>query len=708
MNIQPTIHPRSNNGRRGRGRSNSGGYRRDYTTRNLNSVQEIGQMQQHSPSHGIDQQMMSNSPNYGGGAAGGGYFMHTQYPGAIFTNQMPMGHHSAAAQHAAGTPLYINNHLMYPYYPHGGILYPAMLPQPEYPIGDEKGEEQMNPENISGVMSPVMWPAEYQQHIENQMPLPSEEFIQPHHTDEYTVQTADEFIPQSANEFTQSPQHQLPPNEFIAQQLSPEFNQNAPPDTTEFLHSSDGQGFVYGRPEPIEQNSPILLNPMYKSNYPPEFVPNNQQQQQHHHTSLPVEFLQPEQNDLGAHQNNETLSFDAYNNNINVEKDGPYENQIMEIPASNSINYNESVASIVRSHESPIQFLQSSGDDIPIRSEVDSCLSEGHISDLHRNIETVPNAIDVNNQKSQQQQLPPQPQKLLPQPQQFAEDNIENVLIQQTNEKLNVHVEKPQETQTPPNVWANRKSTQSVAISVIPSNNYTNQLDQTAVPSSHFAGSESDSGLNNNKLALDNNNSNFVSSSKPTVPKVDETNSTYVPSTKSATEIKSQTAQVTSQSMEIQTVPVEINQKFYQADFAPLGAKVKENVATSTAASENTTWASLFNKGGIGGTPNNRPSEAQKRPIAKVSPYYPKDTANDATKNGSTVTSVSVPQGSNVISNLSYSAASTQNLPNTAAQSLGSTHKKAPTAKATINPTAKPIPVQSSTGETSWRLGGEF
>lgn len=694
MAIHSTMHPRSGNMRRSRGRcSNSGGHRRDYSTRNLNSVQEIGQMQ-HSPSHGIDPQMMPNSPSYGGGAAGGGYFMHSQFPGAIFANQLPMGHHSAAAQHAAGTPLYINNHVMYPYYQHGGLLYPTMVQQPDYSMIDEKGEEQIGPENTSGVISPNMWPVpiEYQQHIESQLPLPSEEFIQPQQPDEYGVQTADEYILQSSNEFTQSPQHQLQQNEFIGQQASPEFNpQNTLPEANEFLHPSDGQGFVYGQPEPIEHNSPILLNPIYKSNFPIEYVPANPQQQPHHHA---VEFLQPEHNDSGHHQNDEILSFDAYNNNINVDKNDQYENQLTEISPPDPINYKESVATFARSHDSPIQFLQSSD----------------------RIMQTVPNIIEITNQQLQQQ-LPSQQiqqqsphQQLLPQQQHFAEENIENVLIHQTNEKLSVHVEKPQETQTSQNAWANRKTTQSVAISAIPSNNYAH-LEQVAVPSDDCAGSEPDNGLNNNKLALENNNSSFVNSSKPTVPKVDERSSTNVPSTKAAAETKSQTAQVTRQSMEIQTVPVEMHQRFNQADFAPLGTKVKENVATSTADKlvENTTWASLFNKVGGSSTPNNRQSEAQKRPVAMVSPYCPKDTANDAAKNGTTLAPVSVPQGSNVISNLSYSAASTQNLPNASAQSLAiNTNKKVPPAKATINPTTKPVPVQPSASETSMRLGGIF
>lgn len=790
--IQPTQHVRSGPGRRGRGRSNSGGHRREYGSRNLSGVQEIGQMQpspshshshshQHPHSHNIEQQMMSNSPNYGGG---GQFYVHHPYS---YGNQMPLSPHATAAQHVAGPPLYVNNpqFVYQPYYQHGGMMYPtAMVAPPDmaYSI-DEKGEEQMAQENAPAVMSPV-W-MEYQP-MENQMNSPAEEFMQQPPPDEYGAQHPEEYIQQPPNEFMQPPPHQQP-NEFIPQQVNEYHQGQQPPlpaESEDFAHQHqpDGQGFIYGPPS-IEHPTPLPMNQVYKPNYTPEFIPQpplqqHQHQQQpppHHHATLPVEFLHPTHNDQIHRDAENTMTFNAYSSN---DKEIQYDGHLMEGTSSdNNINYADAVVPTHRPHTSPItienvecgfQFMQSSDINIQTNAIDLGNQQQQHPQQQQQSPQTQQEPAQYQHQSSHLQQQPlqhqhhqqhqqqqyqqhqqhlqqqeheqqqqvPQTVVLAPAPPQpvnhIEHELIENVLVQQTVEKLNVNVEVTHDNQSRANVWTNRKSTQSVAISAVPSNNCM-QLEQTAEPVQFVASVES--GLSN-KVNLDVNNSNtslVINNNKPIVPKADEKVSINA-AQKSAMapeprvhEPKTQStippppppvATVTSQSFEMQTMPVEPNQKFNQSEFLPLGARPKDSAAAASAEKANavpSSWASLFNKPGRSSSINRQIEPQRKsiqkvtgtesqggKPVAKIPPNNTKEDNNDVNK--STVPSVvsSVAYSSNVVTNLSYSAASTQNLPPQATPSIA---KKTPTAKATVNPSPKPAS-QSASNESSLRLGG--
>lgn len=126
--IQPqSHHPRSRRGGR-RGGSNGGFSRREFTSRQMNSVQEINSTQ--TPTHAIDSPaMMQQSSNFG---------PYYGYPYiGLYPNQIAFGHHSStAAQHATGTPLYGYG---YPYHP--GLIYPAVMPV-DYVL-DEKSDDGM-------------------------------------------------------------------------------------------------------------------------------------------------------------------------------------------------------------------------------------------------------------------------------------------------------------------------------------------------------------------------------------------------------------------------------------------------------------------------------------------------------------------------------------------------------------------------------------
>lgn len=127
--IQSQSHyqPRARRGRRG---GNNGAFsRREFSSRQINSVQEINSAQ--TPTHAIDSPVMQQSSNYGP------YYINP-YVG-IYPNQFAIGHHSTtAAQHATGTPLYGYG---YPAY-HPGIIYPAAVMPVDYVL-DEKSDDGM-------------------------------------------------------------------------------------------------------------------------------------------------------------------------------------------------------------------------------------------------------------------------------------------------------------------------------------------------------------------------------------------------------------------------------------------------------------------------------------------------------------------------------------------------------------------------------------
>lgn len=701
----------------------------------------------HSHAHNMEPQMMSNSPNYGGG--GGQFYMQHPYQ---YANQMSMSPHASAAQHVAGPPLYVNNppQIVYPYYhPHGMMYSPAMVAQPEMTYSmDEKGEEHMAPDGGPNIMSPV-W-MEYQQ-MENQMNAPAEEFMQQPPPDEYGGQHPEEYIHQSPSEFMQPSPHQQP-NEFIPQQIN-EYNQQnqVPPppqhsqvDAEEFVpqHQQDGQGFIYGPPS-IGHQSPIHMNQVYKQNYTPEFIPQQQQPPppQHSHGPLPVEFLQPEHNELIHREVENTITFDAYNEN---DKEIQFDGHPMDSAVDPNIIYTESNTQPQHSVENvdcDFQFMQS--------------------SDI--NIQTVPNAIDMCNQQppplqhqqfqqqihqqyhqqiQQQQSQPPLPVpheaslsmipvQLVPMPPGHIEhESIEQVLVQQVTEKLIVNVEPaaapPPAQEQPPPPQPQRKSTQSVAISAVPSNNGM-ASDQTAGPVQFVSATPAEI----NKLNLDINNVGI--NSRPVVSKSDDRTtiatthkSSTAPETKASANVApppvvNATATVTTQSFEMQTTPVDPTSKFSQSDFGPLGARAKDNAAAVNAEKANaapSSWASLFAGATRSSAPPVRPIEQQRQPVQRIgrveSPVAkptakipPNNTKEDGSDTNKTVVTASAPAStatsSSVVTNLSYSAASTQNMP---VQTPPSNIKKpAPTAKATVNPSLKPVP-QSSSNESSLRLGG--
>lgn len=123
---QPPNHfPGSRRPRRSEQRGRS--FRREYSTRQMNSVQEINSAQ--SPAHAIESPaMIQQSSNFNPY-----YIPYMPYP-----NHFAIGPHSTtAAQHAAGPPLYPFG---FPHYP-GIITYPAVMPV-DYVL-DEKSDDGM-------------------------------------------------------------------------------------------------------------------------------------------------------------------------------------------------------------------------------------------------------------------------------------------------------------------------------------------------------------------------------------------------------------------------------------------------------------------------------------------------------------------------------------------------------------------------------------
>lgn len=119
-----------------------------------------------------------------------------------------------------------------------------------------------------------------------------------------------------------------------------------------------------------------------------------------------------------------------------------------------------------------------------------------------------------------------------------------NGLVQQMNDRLVVRSNNNKTQQIPTTAWSMKKSTQSVAVSVVPSNNYlhneVNATKQTVL------------GSNNSNSCSNNNNI-------PIVPKVDEQQQSSKVNATAATitaDKFSQDVTTTQQSSEVQTVPV--------------------------------------------------------------------------------------------------------------------------------------------------------
>lgn len=158
------------------------------------------------------------------------------------------------------------------------------------------------------------------------------------------------------------------------------------------------------------------------------------------------------------------------------------------------------------------------------------------------NENNIANAIVDGSITQLPSQIPTQPKPMGP-----ANGSI-NGLVQTMSEKLVVRTNNKAQ-QTPPSVWSMKKSTQSVAVSVVPSNNYPhNEMN---------AAKQNILGSNNSSSCSNNNNI-------PIVPKVDEQQqSSKVNATASTIAISenksiqsSQDVTTTQQSSEVQTVPV--------------------------------------------------------------------------------------------------------------------------------------------------------
>lgn len=280
--------------------------------------------------------------------------------------------------------------------------------------------------------------------------------------------------------------------------------------------------------------------------------------------------------------------------------------------------------------------------------------------------------------------------------------------------------------------WTPKKSTQSVAVSAVPSNTIsqietgaTKTQSQTGVRNKLAVNSNNSNnisnsnvnitgGSNTNELATNNNNNNV----KPIVPKVDDTNVTEFSST--AREA------VTSQSSEVQTIPVALPlEAAPSVEPTPSSPPADAPTPAPTAAAPPAnSWAALFSKGssssGIQMDPNGIQTAANsrkmasighpptKKPVAKVSPYNSTSNEQQSAKSfsGAAVpTPVAPTPIAHSAGTLSYSAASTQKLPS---PNTASAKKEVP-AKARVAPSSK---ATSSTetqhiDESSYRIGGE-
>ncbi|XP_059614959.1 uncharacterized protein LOC132260691 isoform X2 [Phlebotomus argentipes] len=155
--------------RRGRGNKSGGSHRRAAERQEQHQRQQ--QQQQQQQNSGAPPQELMQPPMIdpqqqmmGGQGYGQPHYYYTQYPN-YYTPHTAISH--AAAQHAAGPPLY---HTM-PLYPGGHqmayghppsmFMYPPTMMSPEYAMIDDKGDEQMGDGNLMGQMWHQQMPMEY-------------------------------------------------------------------------------------------------------------------------------------------------------------------------------------------------------------------------------------------------------------------------------------------------------------------------------------------------------------------------------------------------------------------------------------------------------------------------------------------------------------------------------------------------------------------
>ncbi|XP_031631021.1 ubiquitin carboxyl-terminal hydrolase 10-A isoform X4 [Contarinia nasturtii] len=641
IQTQPHYQRPRRGGRRG---GNNGGYtRREFTSRQINSVQEINSAQ--TPTHGIDSPaMMQQSSNFAP------YYVEP-YLG-LYPNQFAIGHHSTtAAQHATGTPLYGYS---YPYHP---VIYPAAVMPLDYVV-DEKSDDGMGQEQL----------LEYSQgQVDSQVHQPVEEYLSnqpqalPPQNDFSTQQTNEEFVMRQPNEFIpqkhqqhhhqhhhqqqQQHQQQLQPNEFIVDHHSPHLNEFVAP--------------------PQEQNM---------------------HHQQHQHTMIEPETINeiPNQNDI-KQQPEHSIQSHIINRDSNRNNEQMFENA--QAP---------SFANILNDSHTMIE-TSSSPSPIVVPNDIKNVLNNSVPKNqqtimlqplVDTNENNIPNTIGdgqlppplsstatTTTPASSSQQMQTQSKPMGP------VNGPINGIVQAMNEKLVVRTNSKAQ-QTPTTAWNIKKSTQSVAVSVVPSNNYShNEMNATK---QHVLGSNNSSSCNNNNNI-------------PIVPKLDEQHqqqSSKVNVT-AATEKSIQSNQditTTQQSSETQTIPVTDMQTDEPSIFANNNNNVSSRGETAKPpASTQISWASLFS--------SSSSSDSQKKPTAKVPPYNSSQEPKSnnpplrTTSSATATTNTNAPEKS-----MSYSSA--------ASSSANGTKRPAPT-KVRVAPLAKQ-PQNSSeptNDESSYRLG---
>lgn len=706
MQSQPPVHIRGSGGRRGRGRGNNNNHRRDFSSRQVNAVHDINQSQ--ASAHIMEsQQMIPTSGNYAPP-----YFV-SPYMG-IYSPQFTIGHHpSSAAQQAAGTPLYVAGAMPgYGYAYHPGMIYPTMVPM-DYPL-DDKSDDGMSTENGASMMS-QQWQVEYSQlPIDSNMHQQSDEFA-PHQQQQQPQQPsqtpADEFNSQQTTE--EFARHQ--PSEFIPQQHEylPQ-QQHQPEIVTEFIPRPE---FVYGA-QPIDHHSPQLTSPVFKpqednsfQTFPPEFIPGNQPINIQHSHVIESKIVGDGSEEL-TQQVAETKfeylaqdpnSIDPFNNNNIDFKAKEFEEKIEQsIGNAQVLNLDGTSAADAYSVESKKN--NNGGNSSSTDNTNSSCNN-------NRNNQAVPNnkafvniaqktSSNTNSIDSNSGNLNASAEVLARKPSTTTTECSINGLVQATNDKLSIKNERVGTNKNPAtSAWTPRKSTQSVAVSVVPSNNYP-QSEPTQAKISNQTNKVNLS--SNSNGGGSNNNSAHITSIKPIVPKVDE----QQPSTTSAlvnTCTEKLHSDTTSQSSEVQTIPVsEIDTEIViNASVARTTSPQPTIPAVNQPTASASSWASLFTK------PASNLSESQKKPVAKVMPY-------NSTHNESKATNVPTPVTPTVPTapgTLSYSATSSQKVPNLASSSTSLAKKAAP-VKARIAPSSKGLSSPSASesqqfDEFSHRLGGK-
>ncbi|XP_055324192.1 putative mediator of RNA polymerase II transcription subunit 26 isoform X3 [Sitodiplosis mosellana] len=646
---QPHYQPRTRrNGRRGGG--NNGGYsRREFSSRQINSVQEINSAQ--TSTHAIDSPVMQQSSNYGP------YYINP-YVG-IYPNQFAIGHHSTtAAQHATGTPLYGYG---YPAY-HPGIIYPAAVMPVDYVL-DEKSDDGMGQEQLleypQGQVDPQMHQP-IEEYLSNQAPAipPQNDFSTQHGNEEFVMRQANEFIPQHK-------QQQLQPNEYIVvDHHSPHLNEFvAPPQEQNIHHQHQHQPMV--EPEKVNE------------------IPIQTEIKQEHSMQSHIINRDNNRNNEHIYDNAQAPSFANILNDSHTVNEMAISSEMKNV-LNNSVPKNQQT--------------------IMLQPLVDT--NENNI--VSNSIGDGPTLTQLPPPPQQQQQ---QQQQIQTQQKPIAQANGSiNGLVQTMNEKLVVRTNSKAQ-QTPTTAWSMKKSTQSVAVSVVPSNNYPHNEVHAA-----------------KQNVLGSNNNNNI----PIVPKVEEQHqhqhqhqhqqqhqhhhhhhhqqSSKVTATAAtiATEKSVQSSPditTTQQSSEVQTVPVSDMQPEEPSIFAnnnntnninnnasnrsensktPASQSIPQAQASAPAPNS---WASLF-------APKESASlESQKKPVAKVSPYNSSQEPKPSNPPLRTT-----PQSTTNAPVLSYSSA---------ASSTANGSKRPTPAKARVAPSAKPPQNSSepSVDESSYRLG---